>query len=99
MIRATFKSITNDEIGTILQWEKPNVHLSPYHMNVIKNYGFNEFNTPEDKPEMVKCEIEVDRKLVVTMYFVKYLEYVITTTQSVDSCKVYVRKYEKERCL
>lgn len=96
MIRATFKWMTTGETGTILEWEKPNMHLTPYHMNIIRNVGFGEFDV---EPEQVECKIEVDGKVKAVYYFTADDCMISCRLFSADSWKTYTKSYSKEVCL
>ena len=96
MIRATFSWSTTNETGTILEWTKPNMHLSPYHMAIIRNAAFAEFFTEE---EQIVCNIEVDGTRVAVWVFTTDQYMIDSTLFSKDSNKLYTKSYSKEVCL
>ena len=96
MIRATFIWLTTGETGTILEWTKPNVHLTPYHMNVIKNAGFMEFDI---EPKAVVCKIEVDGQLIAIYQFVRIGNEIQTIISDAKTNLWQVKHYNAARCL
>ena len=99
MIRATFKWFPSMETGSILEWTKPNMHLTPYHLEVIKNCAFSEFFVPEI--ETVACIVEVDGN-PVAVYRVEHIpenNTVVAILTSLKTGKYTRREYNAERCL
>lgn len=96
MITATFKWMSTGETGTILEWTKPGVHLTPYHMKIIRNVGFGEFDVEK---EQVECRIEVDGRLKAIYYFTVD-EYMLSCRLFTgNSWRTYTKSYSKEVCL
>ena len=96
MIRATFIWLTTGETGTILEWTKPNVHLTPYHMNIIKNAGLMEFEPEQNE---IECYIEVNNRLIAKYRFLK-LEYgIIVSLTDLKTHKAISNYYRMERVM
>lgn len=97
MIRATFIYPHSNEIGTILQWDKSNAHLTPEHLKTIKQHGFVEM----EYSNIANCSIEINGKLVALYSFCIWHEIGEIHTALTDerTGKYTINKYLIERVM
>ena len=98
MIRATYTWLTTNEVGSILEWEKENAHLTPYHFEVIRNHAFSEFFPEEYK---ISCLVEVDNRPVAHYIFVRIPEEnkIVSVLTDINTGNWIEKCYVDERCL
>lgn len=96
MITATFKWLTTGTTGSILEWQKPGMHLTPYHLHVIKNHGFMEFEPEQNE---IVCFIEVNNKLIAKYRFLKLEHGILVSLTDIKTYKTIINYYRLERIM